>query len=382
MLDVAAGVVAMVFVVAMFLAHPVWVPETGWWRAVDAGGGVLAAAMVFVHRRSPVPLSCAIALLTAVANPAGGTALLATFLVGVRLPGTVAARIAVACAAAVPVQYVLRAEDFSGLELVRTVLVAAGVTGAMLAGGAMLRIRAELAESMAQRAERAEAAAVSGVLAARHAERAKIAREMHDVLAQRISQLSMQAGSLTHRRALEADELRDGLDAIRSAAHDALGDLRDILGVLRDPAMPDAAGDRFRPQPSVADLEPLLDSMRDAGVVINARYEVDQPERMSALCGRTLYRVSQEALTNAVKHAPGLPVEWSLVARPGSPATLTVGNPLPEGGPATPGPGTRSGLIGVRERVALAGGSVLRCGPTPDGSPSRFEIEVEIPWPR
>jgi signal transduction histidine kinase len=91
-------------------------------------------------------------------------------------------------------------------------------------------------------------------------------------------------------------------------------------------------------------------------------------------CGRTLYRITQEALTNAARHAPGQPVEVVLRGEPGGDVELEVSNPLPASGPTRP-PG--NGLLGITERVDLAGGRVVARGPDDD----RFRVAVRVPWP-
>jgi DNA-binding CsgD family transcriptional regulator len=149
------------------------------------------------------------------------------------------------------------------------------------------------------------------------------------------------------------------LETIRSSAHEALQDLREILGVLREPASQEGSADPLRPQPSLADLQRLLESLQASGVVIDTRHEVEESEGMGALCSRTLYWVAQEALTNAVKHAPGTPIQLCLIARPNAAAQPRMVNQLPANGLTATAPGTRTGLIGIRERVALAGGQVF-----------------------
>jgi signal transduction histidine kinase len=374
--------VAAVAALALSIAHPSWASEVAPWQWLDPAVGLLASAAILAQRRWPALVAWTAVALTAVAHPAGAAMLASLFLLGLRQPFRMAAWVGLAATVAVPVPYLLRVSDPSVLEVVRTLFVAASIAAVMLAWGVMLRTRVELTASLAERAERAETATALGMQAARHAERTKIAREMHDALAQRISRLSIQAGSLTHRRNLSQEELREGLETIRSSAHEALQDLREILGVLREPASQDGSADRLRPQPSLADLQRLLESLQASGVVIDTRHEVEEPEGMGALCSRTLYRVAQEALTNAVKHAPGTPIQLCLVARPNAGAQLRVVNQLPANGLTATAPGTRTGLIGIRERVALAGGQVLRCGPSYDSSPARFCVEVELPWSR
>ncbi|GLZ45174.1 hypothetical protein Acsp06_13590 [Actinomycetospora sp. NBRC 106375] len=165
---------------------------------------------------------------------------------------------------------------------------------------------------------------------------------------------------------------------VRAGARDALVDLRAILGVLRDPdADPDdhdtdEVGTAQRaPQPTLADLDRLVAGVRAAGTPVAVRDELDgtPPDE----CGRTLYRIAQEALTNAARHAPGQPVDIVLRGAPGADAELDVSNPLPPAPVRPPG----NGLLGIAERVDLAGGRVRHRGP--DGG--RFRVDVRVPWP-
>ena len=123
--------------------------------------------------------------------------------------------------------------------------------------------RRELIWTLRQRAERAEAEQELRMAQARGTERSRIAREMHDVLAHRISQISLQAGALGFRSDLDADELRANATVIRDLANEALTDLRGVLGVLRDPGTGELA---HAPQPTWSDLPSLVDQAREAGL--------------------------------------------------------------------------------------------------------------------
>ena len=145
------------------------------------------------------------------------------------------------------------------VDLIINVVVTAGILG----WGLYIGSRRELIWTLEQRAERAEAEQELRVSQARGNERARIAREMHDVLAHRISQISMHAGALGFRSDLDADELRANATVIRDLANDALTDLRGVLGVLRDPETGELAS---APQPTWADLPALVEQAREAGL--------------------------------------------------------------------------------------------------------------------
>ncbi|MEV0730173.1 histidine kinase [Polymorphospora sp. NPDC050346] len=224
--------------------------------------------------------------------------------------------------------------------------------------------------------ERAEAEARLHLDRVRVLERERIAREMHDVLAHRISLVSLHAGALEVRSDLSAEEIARAARTIRVGAHEALEDLREILGVLR--AAPDSA-DGLRPQPGLADLDRLVADVRAAGTVVeveNLLPDVAPP----AAASRTAYRVLQEGLTNARKHAPGSEVRIRLDRAPDGELRVRMCNRLvPVGGPVVPG--ARVGLAGLSERVGLGGGwlehGVRR---TPDGE-LVFQLAARLPWP-
>ena len=196
--------------------------------------------------------------------------------------------------------------------------------------------RRELVWTLRQRAERAEAEQELRMAQARGNERSRIAREMHDVLAHRISQISLQAGALGFRSDLDADELRANAAVIRDLANEALTDLRGVLGVLRDPGTGELA---HAPQPTWSDLPSLVDQARDAGlhVVLTDRLPRDAP--VPDVVGRTLYRIVQEGITNAGKHAPGAVVRIEVSGSPEEGVDIVLRNPLGFGPTRTPGSG-------------------------------------------
>ncbi|MFD8267919.1 sensor histidine kinase, partial [Streptomyces althioticus] len=158
---------------------------------------------------------------------------------------------------------------------------------------------------------------------------------------------------------------------IRESAHEALQDLREIIGVLRAGDSEDAG----RPQPTLAALDTLVAESRQAGMKVALDQRVADAASVPASVGRTAYRIAQEGLTNARKHAPGTEVTVSVAGGPGEDLTVRVHNPPPEGD-VPPVPGAGQGLIGLRERATLAGGS-LEHGRTPGGG---FEVRARLPW--
>ncbi|MEZ5192602.1 MAG: histidine kinase [Nocardioides sp.] len=191
---------------------------------------------------------------------------------------------------------------------------------------------------------------------------------MHDVLAHRISQIAMQAGALTFRHDLEPDALQRGIADIREQAHRALTDLRAVLGVLRDPETGELAD---QPQPTFADLPRLVADCRRAGLDILLEEQVSDPVPQGL--GRAVYRIVQEGITNATKHAPGAKIRVRVSGGPETGVDVTVVNPLGFASTATPGAGL--GLVGLTERAQLAGGT-LRA----DSGGGTFELHGWLPW--
>jgi signal transduction histidine kinase len=208
------------------------------------------------------------------------------------------------------------------------------------------------------------------------AERARIAREMHDVLAHRISLLSVHAGALEYNRDASPEEVARGLSVIRSSARAAQEELRAVIGVLRS----EAGEDPVRPpQPTIDDLEQLLEESRGAGMEVSLTNALSE-RTMSTQAGRTVYRILQEALTNARKHAPTQPVSVSIAAETDRTLRIAVVN-RPESDETRPLPeladhvGSGTGLIGLAERISLSGGTFEHQRLAGGG----FELTARIP---
>jgi signal transduction histidine kinase len=244
---------------------------------------------------------------------------------------------------------------------------------ALVATGLLIRSQRQLVLAAQERARQAEDGQRLRVEEARHHERERLAREMHDVLAHRISLLAVHAGALEYRGNLPEEEAR-AAKVIRQCAHDALEDLREVIGMLRD----DPGGNGERPQPTLTDLPALIEQSRQAGARVTLEGRIADPPAIPARVGRHAYRIVQEGLTNARKHAPGAHVRVIVEAVPGDGLTVEVANPLPVGGsPAGPAvlPGAGAGLIGLRERVGIVGGR-LEHGDTPEGD---FRLRAWLP---
>lgn len=331
--------------------------------------GVAGFVLVLRRRRWPFGVALMAVALTVVSELATGPAVLASVSLATRREfvriGVLGAVSVAAGALADRVHGIVSLES-PWLVVSTSVLPIA----ATLAWGMFIGSRRELVWTLRQRAERAESEQESRAQQARSTERQRIAREMHDVLAHRISQVAMHAGALAFREDLSAAELREGTGQIQQRANEALQDLRSVLGVLRDP---ESGSLLDRPQPTYADLPELLAAVQAGGQRVEYADELGPGAVPSAGLGRTLYRVIQEGLTNAAKHAPGSRVDVRLAGSPEQGVTVEVRNPLGFGVSAVPGSGL--GLIGLAERAELRGGRLDHR--VEDGT---FVLSVWLPW--
>lgn len=204
----------------------------------------------------------------------------------------------------------------------------------------------------------------------RQDERDLIARELHDTVAHHLSVVSLRAAALEVSG--DEPEVHEAARSVRAGAHQAMEEMRDLITVLRDAQTPLTAGPG--PGRTLADLADLVATARDGGADISANVFVTDGAAAPPALTRAVYRIVQEALTNALKHAPGARVDLDVRAAPGDGVHLRVRNPLQAGAPAAPGSGT--GLIGVRERVDSVGGTV-QAGPDGD----RWVLVAHLPWP-
>jgi signal transduction histidine kinase len=339
---------------------------------VDIVAGLLSIVLLFAVRRSPVRIALVLsALLTvsAAATPAAGTA---TLWVAQRRRLPVAIGVGLAGVAGHVIRAAWRPTPDRSMVL-WTVVVAASYA-ALVGWGAQNQARRALLDSLEDRARRAEEDQAHRVAEARRGERTKIAREMHDVLAHRLSLLAAYAGALEFRPDAPPDELARAAGVIRDGAHQALEELREVIGVLRDdPAEPESD----RPQPTLSDLPRLLDEARAAGTQVRLDDRRTDAGTVPDVLGRTVYRVVQEGLTNVRKHAPGQEATVLLGGRRGRNLLVVVINRT---GPATADParipGSGSGLVGLRERVQLAGGRL-----DAKSGHGRFRLWAVLPWP-
>jgi signal transduction histidine kinase len=339
---------------------------------VDQIVGGLACCAVWLRRRRPVGLAVTLCVVSVFAPTAGGAMLAALFSVAVRRPFREVAWIGLLAVGTSTVQVFVRPEP--GTSNILGIGIGVVLILLVTAWGMLVRSRRQLVEALRDRAVRAEAEAGLRVEQAQRQAREAIAREMHDVLAHRLTLLSVHAGALEFRPDAPPAQVARAAGVIRDSAHEALQDLREIIGVLRAPD--EEGGAANRPQPTLVTLDSLVAEVREAGMKVVLDSTVTDPGAVPAATGRTVYRIAQEALTNARKHAPGAEVTLTLRGRPGEGLTLDVANPAPTG-PVPHVPGSGQGLIGLTERATLAGGRLTH-GPAPDGG---FALHAWLPWP-
>jgi signal transduction histidine kinase len=342
-----------------------------WW--LNLAGGLVAAQLVWVRRRRPVGVCVALSLLGSVATIPGIATLPALFTVAVHRPARVAWAMAALGLVAAAVYSVVYPEPDLPFLIVMGISVLCELVA--VGWGMLVRSRRQLVLSLHERIDRAEAEHALGLERARHAERERIAREMHDVLAHRLSLVSLHAGALEFGPDAPAEEVAQAAGVIRANAHQALEELRQVIGSLRRAP---AGATPEPPQPRLADLPALVEESRAAGMRVTAAFRPEALETVPGTIGRHAYRVVQEGLTNARKHAPRCHVRLSVEAREGDALSVELRNPLPIGVPAGPGiPGAAAGLTGLAERVSLAGGE-LEHGRTPEGE---YRLAARLPWP-
>ncbi|WP_258543831.1 sensor histidine kinase [Streptomyces ipomoeae] len=282
------------------------------------------------------------------------------FLLALRLPTRVAVEVlALTALATYVVQGVIGAPAYSSTSTLAMALF----IGVVLLGSTMRGRREARTQLVEQAGLTAEERARRTVLE----ERSRIARELHDVVAHHMSVISIQAQVAPHLVENPPDELKENLNGIRQNALEALTELRRVLGVLRaeDPADSDdphgitAAAEGtapHTPQPTLDRLDALVENTRAAGLAVTTEIHGDVRPLPPGV-ELSAYRIVQEALSNALRHAPGSTVRVELTHFPRG-LQLRVINSRPDR-PAQPSPGAGHGLLGMRERAAMLGGTLM-----------------------
>jgi signal transduction histidine kinase len=344
---------------------------------VEAVLGVIALALLPFRRRFPLPVALATAVLSSFSALSAGASLIALVSLAThRRWRPVAVAAAVSIAGGVVYESLRPSGDGLWADLLNAV-IGALLVALTISIGYYIGTRRDLFASWQARAETAEREQASRVAEARATERAVIAREMHDVLAHRISLVAMHSGALAYRTDLTAEETSRTAGVIRDNAHLALTELREVLGVLRDPTSPDAPESIEPPQPTLASVETLIADERASGRTVIERIEVTDLKTAPNALSRNAFRIIQECLTNARKHAPGAPVRLDVTGGPDIGLEIRVSNPVPVGAAAATGlPRSGMGLAGVTERAVLSGGE-LTFGTDRRGE---FVVRARLPW--
>ncbi len=404
------------------------------WMYVDLLLGVVATFLLLWRRRWPLAIALTTTLMSSVSSVSIGASAVALVSLSTRRRWRDLVVISVPYFVSGWVHdWVFR----PGLEPQpwSNVIIGTLVFAVLVAIGWAVGERRAFVASLHERAITAEREQAMRVVQAKLAERSRIAREMHDVLAHRISLVSMHSGVLADRKDLTPDEVAATAEIVRDSANKALAELRAVLGVLRDVpgangsqpgasedsdggtgtssggstggSVGEVGGTPEPPQPTLRDLDELLAEATTAGetVVVERSGDLDDvPEQVS----RNAYRIVQECLTNARKHAPGMTVSLAVARRTEPDGTdavhVTVRNgiphpanePVPSVAPAgsvrsgtdnaatptsvparvTAPQGAGLGLLGLTERAVLAGGE-LRYGQDRRGD---FVVTARLPW--
>lgn len=340
---------------------------------VDPLAFLIATALLPLRRRAPVTIALATSALSFVstATAAGPAQLAAVSLATHRRPLPMVANGVVYIAAMWTYTGYFPPDMFAGMAWWAMPVAGVVTYGVPAVLGLYIGARRALVASLHERALEAERERELQVAAAQAGERTRIAREMHDVLAHRISLVAMHAGALAYRDDLDRESVRRTAGLVQDGARRALVELRQVLGVLRaeEPGVEP-------PQPTLEALPTLVDEARAAGATVDVEGPPDL-DAVPALISRTAFRVAQEALTNARKHAPGSAIRVRIDGRPGGLLTVEVRNGSAVAGARDAAvPGSGLGLLGLAERVDLAGGT-LDYGPDPHGG---YTVRAWLPW--
>jgi signal transduction histidine kinase len=376
--DVGDAVVALVLAGTSLATVLAGVPAFGHPDGLAVALALCSTLPVAVRRRWPIPVAAVLlfangAELAAAAPHQGAlqpyiALVLAGYSVGSRAEGRFSIVLPAALAVlAMPVFALALADHQSlGNEVTSYIwLVAAWGVGRVVRG--MRRQTRELEAANAELAEHREIAAAAAVAV----ERGRIAREIHDVIAHNVSMIVVQAGAAARVLGSDDPRVRSALETIADTGRQTVDEMRSLLGILRA----DDGEEERAPQPGLADLGSLADRLRESGISVDWRVEGD-PLQLPRALDLSAYRIVQEALTNALRHARGARAE--VIVRYGE---RVLGLDICDAGGARNGASVGAttgghGIVGMRERAALFGGE-LTAVPTADG----FRVTATLPLP-
>lgn len=340
-------------------------PEPAW-VALDLVVGMACLALACWRRRRPLAVALLVAAAVGFSTFALGAWLLVLgSLATHRRPRWILSALAVCLAGALAADLIVTGTLTEPALLVVAVLAVNGAAAAtgLAVGARRAELEASRREAVLLRTEQRDTAE-----RARLAERERIAGELHDELGHRLSVIALHSGALAYRPEMSQEQQHDSVEAIRTATREAMTDLRRTLGLLAE-----TPGDD--PSPAVEErIATLVAQVRAAGTPVNAVIDEKLLADLPSDISRHLYRIVQECLTNALRHAPGQPVRLTLNGTLGSQIMVRTSNPRPDQIPPSPGSGL--GLAGVAERVRLLGGRLQI-----DSADGEFVVEAVLPWP-
>ncbi|MEV0154313.1 histidine kinase [Micromonospora sp. NPDC050686] len=373
LVDIVLVVVAVGF--GLFILIPTIDMHSRAALILDVGLGTAACGSLAVRRRFPTTVAAFAVAASAVSASGAGASLVALFTAAIRVRTPAIAALTAAELVATfcfPLVYPEPAGFSYGTQILMGSLMNLGVVG----WGLMIRAQRNYLRAVLDRAHDLEVGQELLAATVRDQERRRIAREMHDALAHRLSLLSVHAGALQFRSDLPADQIRSMAAIIRQTSHDALGDLQDVIGILRDG--PTSDGSLLEPRVGLDDLSVLVDESRRSGTEVTVDRHIDNATGTSrnAAAGATAYRIVQEGLTNARKHAPRSPVRIVVRSHEAGELAVTVSTFLDPGPAPVPViPGTGTGLSGLNERVSLLGGTF-----SSGKVAHQFVVTARLPW--
>ena len=370
---------AVLVAVGAIIAVGVTVRSEASMRPLALALGLAAAAALVLRRRAPtttLAVSGGLVLaLFALDHAAGAVAVIAP---AVALYSLALSRgrvhlvaAVVAAAAAVAVADIFLAGRHAHALTLQTAAHVALVAVPVLAAEA-LRNRRSYVQLLLERLDLAERTREQEARRRAEQERLRIARELHDVVAHTLTTINVQAGVAAHLVERDRSDAREALATIEAASHDALDELRVILGVLREP---DGSSAPFEPAPGLDAVRELIERARVSGLDVTLELDGDQSPRVPQAVQLAAFRIVQESLTNVRRHAPGAAARVRLRYDPDRLHVTIENDSAPGRNGNGRGPGV--GIVGMRERAMALGGS-LRAGPSPGG----FQVEAELPWTR
>jgi len=340
----------------------------------------LAAAAALTLRRRAATVTLAVSgglvlALFAVDHAAGAVAVIAPAAALYSLALT-RGRLHLALAAAASVAAVVAADTFLAGRNAHTVtlqtLAHVALVAVPLLAAEALRNRRSYIELLLERLALAERTREEEAQRRAEQERLRIARDLHDVVAHTLTTINVQAGVAAHLLDRNPSHAKSALETIEAASHEALDELRTILGVLREPG---GANAPLEPVPGLRSVRELVERDRDLGVDVRLAVDGQQPDRVPDAVQLAAFRIVQESLTNARRHAPGAAARVSLSYMPDR-LLVTVEN---DAGVERNGNGDSPGvgILGMRERATALGGT-LAASPSAQG----FRVAAELPYHR